>query len=73
MADSCINSATYDRGLLKQFIVFFPTSPIALLLGGYFSYIGLSMFDEEEPLIALEDDPFDTIIVGMILCKLLSV
>jgi hypothetical protein len=55
-------------------MVLFPTSPTALVLRGYFSYIGVSIFDEEEkPLIVLEDDPFDTIIVGVIFCKLLSV
>lgn len=59
----CDNIAAYDRALMRQFMALFSTSPIALLLGGYFSYIGVPIADEEgKPLIVLEDDPFDTII-----------
>jgi len=73
-AHPCVNSAAYDHALMKQFMALFPTSPIALLLAGYFSYIGAPMLNEEDkPLIFLEDTSFDTIIVGMILDNLSSV
>lgn len=70
-AHSRVTSAAYDRALMRQFMALFSTSPIALLLGGYFSYIGVPIADEEgKPLIVLEDDPFDTIIVSTILSRL---
>jgi hypothetical protein len=63
-----MNSAAYDHALVRQFMALFPTSPMTVLLGGYFSYIGVPMSDEEDkPLVVLEDDSFDTIIVSVIL------
>lgn len=59
---------------MKQFMALFPTSPMTLLLGGYFSYIGVPMSDEDDkPLVALEDDCFDTVVVSMILGEFSSV
>ena len=70
MTHLCTNSAAYDYSLIKQFITLFPTSPMALFLGGYFSYRGVPMFDEKEKLLSVpRDDAFDTMIVSMIFGK----
>jgi hypothetical protein len=47
---------------------------MTILLGGYFSYIEVSLSDEDgKPLVALGDDSFDTIIVSMNLDEFPSV
>lgn len=63
--------ADYDNALVKQFITLFPISPMASLLRGYYAYLGISIFegeddeDQVEPLP--DDDPFDTILVSIII------
>ena len=59
-----MNPVTYDRTILKHFMKLFPTSPMVSLLGGYLAYTGISLSDDEDDQsFALQDDPFDTIIV----------
>lgn len=60
--------ANYDLTIVIQFMKLFPTSPMASLLKGYFTYMGISLFDEEDEdkkqLEAVEEDPFDMILVS---------
>jgi hypothetical protein len=62
-----IISAAYDYGLMRQFMALFPMSPMALLLGGYFSYIGVPISNEEDHPLVLEDDLLEAMNVRIIL------
>lgn len=45
----------------------FPKSPLALMLGGYFAYIGAAIGDEdssEDLIMTVEGDPYDIILAS---------
>ena len=54
---------------MKQFLALFPSSPVAALLKGYFTYFDIPLVSEEEDdqessdLMEEDEDPFDTILV----------
>jgi superkiller protein 3 len=63
-----VAEAGYDRDHLREYIRLFPDSPLASMWKGYFAYVEVPLWDDDDkeaPALSPLDDPVDIVMVSL--------
>ena len=60
-----VNEAGYNRDHVQEYIRLFPDSPLALMWKGYFSYVGVPLWNDDDNEAPAVDDPVEIVMVSL--------